>query len=106
MLASLRGGKAAMGKAQREHAYNVAAAVQQNAALRGRFFFLESDLNRGTVAKRDKSGKALLQVLRHLKRLTEVRTGENVRMRGVRASGAKTCPLCGGCSPRMPLALR
>jgi Spindle and kinetochore-associated protein 1 len=74
MLASLRGKGSSMSKLQREHAYNVSMLLNQQPTLKSRFFFLESDLKDGAAVKRDKSGKSLLQLLRHLKRISEVGT--------------------------------
>jgi Spindle and kinetochore-associated protein 1 len=74
MLASLRGKGGGMSKQQREHAYEVSNMMNQNPILKARFFFLESDLKDGTSVKRDKTSKCLLQLLRHLRRFTEVCT--------------------------------
>jgi Spindle and kinetochore-associated protein 1 len=74
MLASLRGKGSSMSKLQREHAYNVSMLLNQQPTLKSRFFFLESDLKDGVAVKRDKTSKSLLQLLRHLKRISEVGT--------------------------------
>ncbi len=49
-------------------------AVQGKEGIRGRHWFLESDLKGGATLKMDKTGKAILTVLRHLGRLIEVKT--------------------------------
>ncbi len=49
-------------------------AVQAKEGIRGRHWFLESDLKGGATLKMDKTGKAILTVLRHLGRLIEVNT--------------------------------
>lgn len=46
--------------------------LQGKEGIRGRFWFVDSDLKKGTALKLDKTGKAILTVLRHLGRLTEV----------------------------------
>ena len=48
------------------------ASLQAKEGIRGRFWFVDSDLKGGTALKLDKTGKAILTVLRHLGRLTEV----------------------------------
>ena len=45
---------------------------QGKEGIRGKFWFVDSDLKGGTALKLDKTGKAILTVLRHLSRLTEV----------------------------------
>lgn len=47
-------------------------AVQGKEGIRGKFWFVDSDLKGGSALKLDKTGKAILTVLRHLGRLTEV----------------------------------
>eukprot|EP00892_Ulva_mutabilis_P001663 jgi/Ulvmu1/11498/UM077_0047.1 len=47
--------------------------ARNNPCMQSRMWFLQSDTKRGTVVKFDKSGQALLQVLRHLKRVSEIR---------------------------------
>ena len=47
--------------------------VQGKEGIRGKPWFVESDLKGGAALKLDKTGKAILTVLRHLSRLTEVR---------------------------------
>jgi hypothetical protein len=46
---------------------------QNRDGIKGRHWFLESDLKDGLVIKLDKTGKSVLSLLRHLGRLTEVR---------------------------------
>ena len=46
--------------------------LQGREGIRGKHWFLETDLKTGTVLKVDKTGKAILTVLRHLGRLSEV----------------------------------
>lgn len=41
--------------------------------MRGQFFFTEAELRNGAALRPDKTGKALLTVLRHLGRVVEVR---------------------------------
>ena len=47
-------------------------APQGKEGIRGKFWFVDSDLKGGTALKLDKTGKAILTVLRHLGRLSEV----------------------------------
>lgn len=47
-------------------------AMQGKEGIRGKFWFVDSDLKGGSALKLDKTGKAILTVLRHLGRLTEV----------------------------------
>lgn len=47
--------------------------LQGKEGIRGKHWFMESDLKGGATLKLDKTGKAILTVLRHLGRLTEVR---------------------------------
>ena len=46
--------------------------LQSKDACKNRFWLVEDDLKRGTAVKADKSGKAILTILRHLGRLEEV----------------------------------
>ncbi|DBA84982.1 TPA: hypothetical protein ACH3X2_005721 [Trebouxia sp. C0005] len=59
--------------ADRKRATTLLHCVTGKEGIRGRYWFLESDLKGGTTLKMDKTGKAILTVLRHLGRLTEVR---------------------------------
>jgi len=45
---------------------------QSKDGIKGRFWFLDSDLKEGASIRPDKTGKAILMMLRHLKRLEEV----------------------------------
>jgi hypothetical protein len=51
------------------HGYDV---VQNRDGVKGRHWFLETDLKDGLAIKLDKTGKSVLSLLRHLNRLTEV----------------------------------
>ncbi len=46
--------------------------VQGKEGFKGKFWFSESDMKGGGQLKLDKSGKAIITVLRHLGRLSEV----------------------------------
>lgn len=59
--------------ADRKRATTLLHCVAGKEGIRGRFWFVDSDLKKGTALKLDKTGKAILTVLRHLGRLTEVR---------------------------------
>lgn len=50
--------------------------MQNKEGVKGHFWFLEADLREGQLVKLDKSGKAMLTLLRHLGRLQEVRRGQ------------------------------
>lgn len=47
--------------------------IQGKEGIRGKHWFLETDLKSGAALKVDKTGKAILTVLRHLGRLSEVK---------------------------------
>ena len=46
---------------------------RKHPCMHARMWFLQSDTKRGATVKFDKSGQALLLLLRHLKRVSEVR---------------------------------
>lgn len=50
-----------------------ACTPQAHEEVKGCFWILERDCRNGTALKMDKTGKAILTILRHLGRLTEVR---------------------------------
>lgn len=54
-------------------------SLQNKEGIKGHFWFLEADLREGQLVKLDKSGKAMLTLLRHLGRLQEVRRGRGPR---------------------------
>lgn len=56
----------------RKRMLDMVAVAKVNPTMKSRFWFLESDLKHGSVLKCDRSGKGLLQLLRHLKRFSEV----------------------------------
>jgi hypothetical protein len=56
-------------------------AVQNKEACKGRAWVLEGDLKAGTHLRLDKTGKAILTVLRHLNRCQEVRLARLVLVR-------------------------
>ncbi|EFN57576.1 hypothetical protein CHLNCDRAFT_143235 [Chlorella variabilis] len=81
-MAALAEGNAAMVAAARrnratgpnkKHAMWIAFNVAPHEPLKGRSWVLEADLRTGTAVRLDKTGKALLTLLRHLGRLQEVR---------------------------------
>ena len=47
--------------------------MQGKEGVKGRHWFTEPDLKNGTCVRSDKTGRALLTVLRHLGRIQEVR---------------------------------
>jgi hypothetical protein len=55
------------------HVFAHPSALQPHEALKGRSWVLESDLKTGAAVRPDKSGRALLTLLRHLGRLQEAR---------------------------------
>lgn len=57
----------------RKKMLDLVAVSKSTPAMRTHFWFLESDLKDGSILKCDRSGKGLLQLLRHLKRFSEVR---------------------------------
>ena len=50
-----------------------APAPQGKEGVKGRYWFTEGDLKAGSAIKMDKSGKAVLMVMRHLGRVQELR---------------------------------
>eukprot|EP00879_Flechtneria_rotunda_P009534 GHRR01009980.1.p1 GENE.GHRR01009980.1~~GHRR01009980.1.p1 ORF type:complete len:325 (+),score=115.48 GHRR01009980.1:67-1041(+) len=48
-------------------------SIATKEGVKGRFWFLETDLKAGQAVKMDKTGKSILMLLRHLGRLQEVR---------------------------------
>lgn len=58
--------------AERKRMLDLAALSKSNPKMQSHFWFLESDLKGGTVAKFDRTGKGMCQLLRHLKRFNEV----------------------------------
>jgi Spindle and kinetochore-associated protein 1 len=58
----------------RKRMLDLAAVAKMNPRMQSHFWFLESDLKDGSILKCDRSGKGLLQLLRHLKRFSEVWT--------------------------------
>lgn len=57
----------------RKHAIWLHTNIAHHSFLKGKFWALEADLKAGTALKLDKSGKSCLTILRHLKRIGEVR---------------------------------
>jgi len=57
----------------RKHAIWLHTNIWHHSFLKGKFWALEADLKAGTALKLDKSGKSCLTILRHLKRIGEVR---------------------------------
>lgn len=49
-----------------------AAALQGREGLRGQYWFTEAELRNGVALRPDKTGKALLTLLRHMGRVSEV----------------------------------
>lgn len=54
-------------------AHTCTPSPQSKDGVKGRFWFLESDLKDGMAIKLDKTGRSILTVLRHLGRLNEQR---------------------------------
>ena len=48
--------------------------MQNKDAVRGRCWLTETDMKKSTLLKPDKTGKAIVTILRHVGRLSEVRT--------------------------------
>ncbi|GMH39259.1 hypothetical protein BSKO_07157 [Bryopsis sp. KO-2023] len=65
---------------QRNEGMELLHKVGKHEAVRNHCWFEESDLKNGNVLKLDKTGKAILMLLRHLRRLNEVRISlENIK---------------------------
>lgn len=82
--ARLRAHRLSEEEREKFHAFRDVAAVEN---LKGESWLQETDLQRGRHIKVDKTGKALLSLLRHLGRLREVRAGGA-------ASGQRVIVLC------------
>lgn len=80
MMAQYRRKPGALVPADRDRALDVSRVLASNPSMKKAFWFLEADLKRGTSVKMDNTGKALLQLLRHLKRFSEVRSFSHRRM--------------------------
>jgi len=74
-MASLKGtgSLVSLQPAERERVTDLLHNMARHADVKGRFWFTEHDLAATVHVKRDKTGKSILQILRHLKRLVEVR---------------------------------
>ena len=46
--------------------------VQNKEAVRGKFWLTDTDLKRSLILKADKTGKAIMTILRHVGRVSEV----------------------------------
>lgn len=57
----------------RKHAMWLLTHIARHPSVAGSFFALESDLKTGNALKTDKTSKSILTVLRHLRRIKEVR---------------------------------
>lgn len=56
------------------HLHHSTCSSPRDSRRRGRHWFLETDLKSGLQLKTDKTGRAVLTLLRHAGRLQEVRT--------------------------------
>eukprot|EP00877_Chromochloris_zofingiensis_P004965 jgi/Chrzof1/1446/Cz10g08080.t1 len=56
----------------RKRAQEMFHSIEAKDSVKGRFWFLETDLKSGSNLKMDKTGKSVLMVLRHVGRLAEV----------------------------------
>ena len=74
MMAVYRRKPGALGPADRSKALDASRVIAANATMKAAFWFLETDLKNGAAVKMDNTGKSLLQLLRHLKRFSEVRS--------------------------------
>ncbi|CAK0765078.1 hypothetical protein CVIRNUC_003222 [Coccomyxa viridis] len=59
--------------AERKRTQSLMVSVAAREGVKGRFWFMEADMRQTQTLRPDKTGKALLTVLRHLGRLHEVR---------------------------------
>ncbi|PNH03055.1 Spindle and kinetochore-associated protein 1 [Tetrabaena socialis] len=73
LMAAAKAGGAKLAPADRKRATELLHSIALKDGIKGHFWLLESDLREGQLVRLDKSGKALLTLLRHLGRLTEVR---------------------------------
>lgn len=73
MMATYRKKSGSLAPADRDKALDIQRVLAANPAMKRTFWFLETDLKNGVAVKMDNTGKSTLQLLRHLKRFTEVR---------------------------------
>ena len=74
MMAAYRKRSGSLGSAERDRAFEIQRVLAAHPGMKKSFWFLETDLKNGSAVKMDNTGKSTLQLLRHLKRFTEVRT--------------------------------
>jgi hypothetical protein len=72
MMAAYRKKSGALTAADRDRALDATRVIAQNPQMKKAFWFLETDLKNGSTVRMDNTGRSLLQLLRHLKRFTEV----------------------------------
>ena len=73
IMAAYRKKSGSLGLDDRERALDIQHVLAANPAMKRGWWFLETDLKNGLHVKMDNTGKSTLQLLRHLKRFTEVR---------------------------------
>ena len=72
-MATYRKKPGALSAADRDKALDISRIVAANPVMKNSWWFMDVDMRHGTVVKMDNTGRGCLQLLRHLKRLTEVR---------------------------------
>ncbi|GFR52007.1 hypothetical protein Agub_g14430 [Astrephomene gubernaculifera] len=73
LMAAMKAGGSKLAPADRKRATELLHNATAKDVIKGHYWFLDSDLREGSLVKPDKSGKAMLTLLRHLGRLQEVR---------------------------------
>ncbi|KAF5834848.1 hypothetical protein DUNSADRAFT_8349 [Dunaliella salina] len=73
LMAAAKASNSKLSGADRKRAINLYHNIASKEGIKGRFWFLDNDLKEGASIRPDKTGKAILMMLRHLKRLEEVR---------------------------------
>jgi len=73
LMAAARASNSKLSGAERKRAIELYHSVASKEGIKGRFWFLDNDLKDGASIRPDKTGKSILMMLRHLKRLEEVR---------------------------------
>ena len=91
-MATYRKKNQALSAADRDKALDISRVTAANPSMKAAFWFMDIDMRNGTVVKMDNTGRALLQLLRHLKRFTEVRNP--VFLSVMQRAGTKTSRAC------------
>jgi len=73
LMAAIKSRSSSLPPAERKRGTEILHAITGKDNIKGRYWFLETDLKDGNFLKPDKTGRAILTLLRHLSRVQEVR---------------------------------